>query len=176
MSSMTAFRLIRLPFRFIEGFRTPATVQAASSRSAGIRNPHQTRLGPPDSRFGHVGFPLIAIDFSGASNFAMCHRGDMCNVRVARVGSLPDPAFQEAGHDKGHKAVGRFVPQCQPILSFHCGSQSSPLRASRRLRSDPKPRRAIRFTAGPASRPPRTVAPIANALVAGEAMANISVR
>jgi hypothetical protein len=28
---------------FIEGFRTPATVQAASLRSAGIRNPQQTR-------------------------------------------------------------------------------------------------------------------------------------
>src|SRR5882672_5936835 len=27
---------------FIEGFRTPATVQAASLRSAGIRNPQQT--------------------------------------------------------------------------------------------------------------------------------------
>jgi hypothetical protein len=36
----------RLPFpagSFIEGFRTPATVQAASLRSAGIRNPQQTR-------------------------------------------------------------------------------------------------------------------------------------
>jgi hypothetical protein len=33
-----------------------------------------------------------------------------------------------------------------------------------------------RFTAGPASRPLRTVAPIANALVDAEAMANISVR
>jgi hypothetical protein len=34
----------RLPFpagSFIEGFRTPATVQAASLRSAGIRNPQQ---------------------------------------------------------------------------------------------------------------------------------------
>jgi hypothetical protein len=28
---------------FIEGFRTPATVQAASLRSAGIRNPQQKR-------------------------------------------------------------------------------------------------------------------------------------
>ena len=37
----------RLPFpagSFIEGFRTPATVQAASLRSAGIRNPQQKRL------------------------------------------------------------------------------------------------------------------------------------
>ena len=36
----------RLPFpagSFIEGFRTPATVQAASLRSAGIRNPQQQR-------------------------------------------------------------------------------------------------------------------------------------
>src|SRR6266480_470583 len=36
----------RLPFpagSFIEGFRTPATVQAASLRSAGIRNPQQKR-------------------------------------------------------------------------------------------------------------------------------------
>ncbi len=36
----------RLPFpagSFIEGFRTPATVQAASLRSAGIRNPQQER-------------------------------------------------------------------------------------------------------------------------------------
>ncbi len=36
----------RLPFpagSFIEGFRTPATVQAASLRSAGIRNPQQTQ-------------------------------------------------------------------------------------------------------------------------------------
>src|SRR5882724_9888680 len=35
----------RLPFpagSFIEGFRTPATVQAASLRSAGIRNPQQS--------------------------------------------------------------------------------------------------------------------------------------
>src|SRR5712671_1977718 len=39
----------RLPLpavSFIEGFRTPATVQAASSRSAGIRNPQQTRKWP----------------------------------------------------------------------------------------------------------------------------------
>ena len=39
----------RLPFpagSFIEGFRTPATVQAASLRSAGIRNPQQTRKSP----------------------------------------------------------------------------------------------------------------------------------
>src|SRR6266851_5642073 len=37
----------RLPLpavSFIEGFRTPATVQAASSRSAGIRNPQQSGL------------------------------------------------------------------------------------------------------------------------------------
>jgi hypothetical protein len=36
----------RLPFpagSFIEGFRTPATVQAASLRSAGIRNPQHHR-------------------------------------------------------------------------------------------------------------------------------------
>jgi hypothetical protein len=36
----------RLPFpagSFIEGFRTPATVQAASLRSAGIRNPQHSR-------------------------------------------------------------------------------------------------------------------------------------
>jgi len=54
----------RLPFpagSFIEGFRTPATVQAAPLRSAGIRNPqqHQTLLSPtvdvrkvPTSDFG----------------------------------------------------------------------------------------------------------------------------
>ena len=38
-------RRLRLPFpagSFIEGFRTPATLQAASLRSAGIRNPQQT--------------------------------------------------------------------------------------------------------------------------------------
>src|SRR5258705_13381358 len=44
----------RLPLpavSFIEGFRTPATVQAASSRSAGIRNPQQkpTSITPPQS-------------------------------------------------------------------------------------------------------------------------------
>jgi hypothetical protein len=43
----------RLPFpagSFIEGVRTPATVQAASLRSAGIRNPqqHRTRTGSPN--------------------------------------------------------------------------------------------------------------------------------
>ena len=32
---------------FIEGFRTPATVQAASSRSAGIRNPQHNRTHAP---------------------------------------------------------------------------------------------------------------------------------
>ena len=40
----------RLPFpagSFIEGFRTPATVQAASLRSAGIRNPQQKRTSAP---------------------------------------------------------------------------------------------------------------------------------
>jgi hypothetical protein len=52
----------RLPFpavSFIEGFRTPAAVQAASSRSAGIRNPHQSRPGRADGRSDHSDFPRL---------------------------------------------------------------------------------------------------------------------
>ena len=47
----------RLPFpagSFIEGFRTPATVQAASLPSAGIRNPQQKRKYP-----GSRGTPVL---------------------------------------------------------------------------------------------------------------------
>jgi len=47
----------RLPFpagSFIEGFRTPATVQAASLRSAGIRNPQHERKCRMCCRSGNV--------------------------------------------------------------------------------------------------------------------------
>jgi hypothetical protein len=63
----------RLPFpagSFIEGVRTPATVQAASLRSAGIRNPqqHRTKTGSPNhqqasfwSRAKHHGCTIAGI-------------------------------------------------------------------------------------------------------------------
>jgi hypothetical protein len=34
----------------------------------------QTRPERADSRLGHVGFPPIATDFSGAANFVMCQQ------------------------------------------------------------------------------------------------------
>jgi hypothetical protein len=36
--------------------------------------PGQSRPGRADGRSGHVGYPPIATDFSGAANFAMCQR------------------------------------------------------------------------------------------------------
>jgi hypothetical protein len=35
---------------------------------------YQSRSGPADGRSGYVGYPPIATDFSGASNFAMCQQ------------------------------------------------------------------------------------------------------
>jgi hypothetical protein len=40
----------------------------------------QTRPGRADGRFGHVGYPPTATDFSGASNFAMCQQRSRSNT------------------------------------------------------------------------------------------------
>jgi hypothetical protein len=37
----------------------------------------QSRLGRADSRFGRVGFPLIAADFGVQQNFAMCQQATL---------------------------------------------------------------------------------------------------
>jgi hypothetical protein len=55
----------RLPLpavSFIEGFRTPPPVQAASSQSAGIRNPQHSRPGGTSGRSSHVRFAPIATE------------------------------------------------------------------------------------------------------------------
>ena len=73
----------QLPKSVVPEIRTPRSVGAGGGRpppatrwrlvtAVPTANPGHTRLGRADGGAGHVGYPPIATDFSGAANFAMC--------------------------------------------------------------------------------------------------------
>jgi hypothetical protein len=65
----------RLPFpagSFIEGFRTPATVQAASLRSAGIRNPQQFQTSSPGEVVSSFALSFRCGRLNAAAQAGMC--------------------------------------------------------------------------------------------------------
>jgi hypothetical protein len=68
----------------------------------------QSRLNRAGSSFGHVGYPLIAIDFYGACNFVMCHEETSARINLlgllARNPSAQFPALRSAYPSVG--AVG----------------------------------------------------------------------